>query len=74
MMNSKVALYLDEKVVAVQVKQRQLGPECKIVGSYNVNTMLNSMIYEVEFPDVQVEDYAVNVIAENILSQVYDEG
>ena len=36
--------------------------------------MLNSMIYEVEFPDVQVEDYAVNVIAENILSQVYDEG
>jgi hypothetical protein len=32
--------------------------------------MLNSMVYEVEFPDGQIKDYAANVIAENIITQV----
>eukprot|EP00957_Ditylum_brightwellii_P136491 10409346-Ditylum_brightwellii.AAC.1 len=32
--------------------------------------MLNSTIYEVEFPDGEVKDYAANVIAENMLTQV----
>ena len=31
---------------------------------------MNSMIYEVEFPDGKVKGYAVNIIAENMLSQV----
>ena len=36
--------------------------------------MLNQIIYEVEFTDGQVNYYAANSIAENMLSQVYDEG
>ena len=32
--------------------------------------MLNSLVYDVEFPDGAVNHYAVNVIAENVLSQV----
>eukprot|EP00957_Ditylum_brightwellii_P116099 8856522-Ditylum_brightwellii.AAC.1 len=36
--------------------------------------MLNSTIYEVEFPDGEVKEYAANVIAENMLTQVdYEE-
>eukprot|EP00957_Ditylum_brightwellii_P117464 8959032-Ditylum_brightwellii.AAC.1 len=36
--------------------------------------MLNSTIYEVEFPDVEVKEYAANVIAENMLAQLdYEE-
>ena len=46
-MNSKVAIQLDEKVVTGQVKQQELLPEGKIVGRYNENPMMNSMIYGV---------------------------
>ena len=70
MMNSDLALQLDEKFVADRVKKLALGPEGKIVERYNANPILKYIIYELEFPDVQVEDYTVNVIAENILSQV----
>eukprot|EP00957_Ditylum_brightwellii_P187966 14310938-Ditylum_brightwellii.AAC.1 len=36
--------------------------------------MLNSTVYEVEFPDGKVKEYAANVIAKNILMQVDFEG
>ena len=51
-----------------------LVPECKIVRRYDANHMLNSTIYEVELPDVQVKDYAANIIAKNMLSQYDDKG
>jgi hypothetical protein len=36
--------------------------------------MLNSIIYEIEFPDGQVKEYAANFIAENMLTQVDADG
>eukprot|EP00957_Ditylum_brightwellii_P054478 4127747-Ditylum_brightwellii.AAC.1 len=36
--------------------------------------MLNSTVYEVEFPDGKVKEYAVNVIAKKMLMQVDFEG
>ena len=41
---------------------------------YDDNPFLNTIIYEVEFPDGQVKDYAANVIAENMLTQVDSDG
>ena len=35
---------------------------------------MNSMIYDVEFPDGQIKEYAANVISENILEQMDQEG
>eukprot|EP00957_Ditylum_brightwellii_P169314 12886278-Ditylum_brightwellii.AAC.1 len=32
--------------------------------------MMNTMIYDVEFPDRQVCEYAANIITENMLTQV----
>eukprot|EP00957_Ditylum_brightwellii_P097719 7442069-Ditylum_brightwellii.AAC.1 len=32
------------------------------------------MIYDVEFPDRQVREYAANIIAENMLTQVDSDG
>jgi hypothetical protein len=32
------------------------------------------MIYEVEFPDGQIKEYAANIIAENMLTQVNSGG
>jgi len=45
-----------------------------IMGSYDDNRFLNSMIYEVEFPDGQIKEYAANIIAKNILTQVDSDG
>ena len=73
MLNEGVELQLDEKVIAGQVKHQALGPEAKIVGSYYAKPMLNYMIYEVEFSVIQVKEYAVNIIADNMLSEVDDE-
>ena len=36
--------------------------------------MLNSVVYEVEFPDGQVKEYSANTIAENMLTQVDSDG
>jgi hypothetical protein len=35
---------------------------------------MNSIVYEVEFPDGELKEYAANILAENMLSQVDSEG
>ena len=45
-----------------------------MAGTYDDNPFLNTIIYDVEFPDGQVKDYAANVIAENMLTQVDSDG
>ena len=54
--------------------RRALGPDGRTAGSYTSNPLLNSIIYEVEFSNGQVKEYATNVLAENMLSQVDLEG
>ena len=56
------------------VKKRSIGPDGKLSGKYDDNPMLNSLVYEVEFPDGTMREYAANSIAENIVSQVYHDG
>lgn len=43
-------------------------------GTYNSNPILNTMTYDVSFDDGNVKEYAANIIAENLLNQVDDEG
>ena len=68
--NAEVALQLEEEVTTGKVTRRALGPDGQVAGTYDDNPFLNTIIYEVEFPDGQVKDYAANVIAENMLTQV----
>jgi hypothetical protein len=35
---------------------------------------MNSMTYDVRFPDGDVKEYAANIIAENLLNQIDDKG
>ena len=72
--NAEVRMQLGEEYVTGKVKQRALGPDGRVAGTYDENPILNSIVYEVEFPDGQVREYAANVIADNILSQVDDDG
>ena len=44
------------------------------MGSYNPNPLLDTRVYEVMFPDGAIEQYASNVIADNILNQVDHDG
>ena len=57
-----------------KVIQRTIGPDGQVTGTYDNNPFLNSIIYDVEFPDGQVKEYAANNIAENMLTQVDSDG
>ena len=39
-----------------------------------LDPFLNTLMYDVEFPDGEIREYAANVIMENIYSQVDVEG
>lgn len=73
-LNSEVSLQLGEEMAVGKVTRRAIGPCGRATGTYDENPMLNSMIYEIEFPDGQIKEYAANVIAENMLTQVENEG
>ena len=59
---------------SAKVIGRSKDVDGKIIGDYNNNSILNTMIYDVEFPDGEVQEYSANVIAENIYAQVDVEG
>jgi hypothetical protein len=67
-LHSKVSLQMGEDMTIGRVTKRAIGPGGIVAGAYDENPYLNSMIYEVEFPDGQVKEYAANVIAENMLT------
>ena len=72
--NAEVQLQLGEEMVTDKVTQRTIGPDRQVTGTYDNNPYLNSIIYDVEFPDGQVKEYAANIIAENMLTQVDSDG
>ena len=56
------------------VKKRVVDDEGKPIGIANNNPLLDSRQYEVEFRDGRVEVLSANIIAENLLAQVDDDG
>jgi hypothetical protein len=74
LINAEVQLQLGDDVTSATVKQRALGPDGTVVGTYDDNPIMNSIVYEVEFPDGQVKEYSANIIAESMLTQVDSEG
>jgi hypothetical protein len=73
-LHSEVSLQLGADMSVGKVTKRAIGPDGTIAGTYDENPYINSMIYEVEFPDGQIKEYAANMIAENILTQVDSDG
>jgi hypothetical protein len=57
-----------------RVKNRARDQDGNPVGAYNSQPFLNTAVYDVEFPDGAVKQYAANVIAENMYSQVDIDG
>ena len=70
----EVSMPLEGALVPAKVIGRTIGPDGTTSGTYNDDPTLNTMTYDVEFPDGQVKEYSANVIAEYMLSQVDHEG
>ena len=58
----------------VTVTGHTVGPSGRPEGEYNEDPALNSLMYDVRFPDGDVKEYSANVIAENLMNQVDEEG
>ena len=76
-------LYIDAEVMLPKDGQhmqaaRVIGPskdkDGKRYGTFSQNPILNTTVYDVMFPDGSVKAYAANIIAENIYSQVDEDG
>ena len=70
----EVQMQKGDEVMAERVTQRALDPDERTTGTYDDNSLLNSVVYEVKFPDGEVRECAANIVAENLLSQVDTDG
>jgi hypothetical protein len=60
--------------VLCRVKGRKRTADGTAIGTPNPNPILDTRIFEVEFPDGHVDAYTTNVIAESLYSNVDDDG
>ena len=74
LIHAEVLLPKDESMTNAKVKGRSKGINGEQVGTYDPNPLLNSIVYDVEFPDGEIKQYSANIIAENMYSQVDSEG
>ena len=64
----------DGTMIKAKVKKRTLDEAGNPIGKYHENPLLDSRMYDVEFIDGGVEAVTANIIAENILAQIDEEG
>ena len=70
LVNAEVLLPHGEASQMAKVVRKAVDDNGKVIGSFDENPILNSLVYEVEFPDGVTKSYAAKIIAENILYQV----
>ena len=74
-LNAEVLLPQDgEHLQAARVLKRSLDSAENLKGENHSNPMLDTRIYDVLFPDGVVRQYSANIIADNMYSQVDQEG
>ena len=67
LINADILLPRGEAVQMAKVLCRSIDADGNIVRTFDDNPNLNTLVYDVEFPDGAVKQYAANVIAENVL-------
>ena len=70
LINCEVLLPQGEDLQRATVKGRSKSG----IGEYHTSPELNSILYDVEFPDGTVKEYAANIIAQNMYSTVDADG
>ena len=71
---AEVLLPIGDKMVSGSVRRRKRDREGSVFGKANINPILDTRVYEVEFPDGSMSEFSANVIAENMWSQCDMEG
>lgn len=74
LLNAEVLLPQGEGIKAAKVIARSKDKDGDMIGSYNINPMLNTVVYDVKFPDGTVREYSANTIAENMYAQTDPNG
>ena len=64
----------DDGLMDTIVKRRELDDEGKVAGKTNNNPLLDTRAYKVEFADSTTEVLTTNIIEDNLLAQVNEEG
>ena len=72
--DAEVMIQNGDEMAMGKVARRSLDADGRMTGTYHDNTFLNTITYNVEFPDGQVKEYGANIIAENMLTQVDSDG
>ena len=70
----QVLLPQNDQMVLSKIIKRKRNADGSLVGTKNSNPILDSRIYEVEYPDGSAAEYATNVITECLYSQTDDNG
>ena len=74
LLNAEIMVQAEEGQVSGKVIKQALGLDGKVIGKYDDNPYLNSIMYEVELVDGRIKEYRANIIAENMLTQVDSDG
>ena len=74
LIHSKVILPQAEEMKSASVKGRYKDTDGNIFGNFKENLIINLNVYNVEFPDDVVEQYAANNISENMYTKLYQNG
>ena len=64
----------DKEMISAKVVSQVKDKDGKVKGTYNKNPIPDTRVYDVMFPDWAVCQYAANIIAENMYSQVDSNG
>ena len=72
--NAEVMTQNGDEMAMGKVARRSLDADGRTTGTYHDNPFLNTITYDIEFPDGQVKEYSANIIAENMLTQVDSDG
>ena len=70
LINADVLLDHGDSAALAQVIRRAVDSDGKVIGSWDSNPILNTLVYQCEFNDGTIKEYAANVIA----SKIYEEG
>ena len=73
--NSKLVLPQDgDHMISARVIGQSKSDKGNIKGIFDTNPILDTQVCNVMFPDGSTQQYAVNIIAENLYSQVDEDG
>ena len=74
LLNAEVLLPQGEDIKSAKVIGRSKDSNGDVVGEYDANPLLNSLLYDVEFSDGTIRSYGANVIAQNMYQHLDSDG